>query len=141
MDPAGRIETRERSVRIEGAAQIGQGHSRAAASRRPADLCETKRQVGLLRMLQAGVIVSDYATLIVEVQGDNARPEAGAVYGAMDMPWAKLVGQIARAKMIPRARDNQLLMSFPLVFVGLSRTPGPFSRLRIGTSNLTPGTA
>jgi hypothetical protein len=21
---------------------------------------------------------------------DNARPEAGAVYGAMDMPWAKL---------------------------------------------------
>ena len=28
---------------------------------------------------------------------DNARPEAGAVYGAMDMPWAKLVGQIAQA--------------------------------------------
>jgi len=27
---------------------------------------ETKRQVGLLRMLQAGVIVSDYATLMVE---------------------------------------------------------------------------
>jgi hypothetical protein len=27
----------------------------------------------------------------------NARPEAGAVYGAMDMPWAKLVGQIAQA--------------------------------------------
>jgi hypothetical protein len=28
---------------------------------------------------------------------DNARPEAGAVYGAMDMAWAKLVGQIAKA--------------------------------------------
>jgi hypothetical protein len=28
---------------------------------------------------------------------DNARPEAGAVYGAIDMPWAKLVGQIAQA--------------------------------------------
>ena len=25
------------------------------------------------------------------------RPEAAAVYDAMDMPWAKLVGQIARA--------------------------------------------
>jgi hypothetical protein len=25
------------------------------------------------------------------------RPEAGAVYGATDMPWAKLVGQIAQA--------------------------------------------
>jgi hypothetical protein len=43
-------------------------------------------------MLQAGVIVSDYATLMVEVLKDNARSEAGAVYGALDMPWAKLVG-------------------------------------------------
>jgi len=58
---------------------------------------ETKRQVGLLRMLQAGVIVSDYATLMVEILNDNARPEAGAVYGAIDMPWAKLVGQIAHS--------------------------------------------
>ena len=58
---------------------------------------ETKRQVGLLRMLQAGVIISDYSTLMVEILKDNARPEAGAVYGAMDMPWAKLVGQIAHA--------------------------------------------
>jgi nicotinamidase-related amidase len=58
---------------------------------------ETKRQVGLLRMLQAGVILSDYATLMVEILKDNARPEAGEVYGAMDMPWAKLVGQIAQA--------------------------------------------
>jgi nicotinamidase-related amidase len=67
----------------------------------PVDACgtfsKTKRQVGLLRMLQAGVIVSDYATLMVEILKDNARPEAGAVYGAMDMPWAKLVGQIAQA--------------------------------------------
>jgi hypothetical protein len=37
------------------------------------------------------------ATLMVEILKDNARPEAGAVYGAMDMPWAKLVGQIAQA--------------------------------------------
>jgi len=58
---------------------------------------ETKRQAGLLRMLQAGVILSDYATLMVEILGDNTRPEAGAVYAAIDMPWAKLVGQIAQA--------------------------------------------
>jgi len=38
-----------------------------------------------------------YATLIVEILKDNARPEAGEVYGAMDMGWAKLVGQIAQA--------------------------------------------
>ncbi len=59
---------------------------------------ETKRQAGLLRMMQAGVILSDYATLMIEVLKDNARPEAGSVYGAIEMDWAKLVGQIAQAK-------------------------------------------
>jgi nicotinamidase-related amidase len=58
---------------------------------------ETKRQVGLLRMMQAGVVLSDYATLMIEVLKDNARPEAGLVYEAIDMDWAKLVGQIAHA--------------------------------------------
>lgn len=57
----------------------------------------TKRQAGLLRMLQAGVILSDYATMMVEILKDNGRPEAGAVYGALDMPWATLVGQVAAA--------------------------------------------
>jgi nicotinamidase-related amidase len=57
----------------------------------------TKHQVGLLRMMQAGVVLSDYATLMIEILKDNARPEAGAVYGAIDMDWAKLVGQIAKA--------------------------------------------
>jgi nicotinamidase-related amidase len=58
---------------------------------------ETKHQAGLLRMQQAGVIVSDYATMMVEILKDNGRQEAGAVYGALDMPWATLVGQIASA--------------------------------------------
>jgi nicotinamidase-related amidase len=58
---------------------------------------QTKREVGLLRMLQAGVVISDYASLMVEILKDNTRPDAGAIYGAMDMPWAKLVGQIAQA--------------------------------------------
>ena len=43
----------------------------------------------------AGVILSDYTTLMVEILKDNARPEAREVYEAMDMAWAKLVGQIA----------------------------------------------
>jgi nicotinamidase-related amidase len=58
---------------------------------------DTKRQVNLLRMQQAGVILSDYATLMVEILKDNSRPQAGAVYDSIDMPWAKLVGQIATA--------------------------------------------
>jgi hypothetical protein len=58
---------------------------------------ETKREAGLLRMMQAGVIVSDYATLMVEILKDNRRPEAGALYDALDMPWATLVGQVGSA--------------------------------------------
>src|SRR5436309_6998920 len=78
-------------------AAIGKGLGAYVAVDASGTFSETKRQVGLLRMLQAGVIVSDYGTLMVEILKDNARPEAGAVYGAIDMPWAKLVGQIAQA--------------------------------------------
>jgi nicotinamidase-related amidase len=76
---------------------VGRGFDAYVAVDASGTFSETKRQVGLLRMLQAGVIVSDYASLMVEILKDNTRPEAGAVYGAIDMPWAKLVGQIAQA--------------------------------------------
>ena len=58
---------------------------------------ETKRVTGLLRMVQAGVIVTDYATVAVEMLKDNASPKAGDLYAALDMPWARLVGQLAGA--------------------------------------------
>src|SRR5690349_17988486 len=74
---------------------VGMGLEAYVAVDASGTFSETKRQVGLLRMLQAGVILSDYATLMVEILKDNARPEAGEVYGALDMAWAKLVGQIA----------------------------------------------
>ena len=48
-------------------------------------------------MLLTGVILSDNATLMVGILKDNARPEAGVVYEAMDMPWLKLVGQVRQA--------------------------------------------
>ena len=76
---------------------VGKGFDAYVAVDASGTFSETKRQVGLLRMLQAGVIVSDYATLMVEILKDNARPEAGEVYAAMDMGWATLVGQVARA--------------------------------------------
>jgi nicotinamidase-related amidase len=55
----------------------------------------TKRETGIARMQQAGVIVSDFATLMVEVLADNATPIAGEVYGALDMSFATLLGQVA----------------------------------------------
>ena len=65
------------------------------------DACGTfsdaKRELGIARLMQAGVVVSDYATLMMEVMKDNNRPETGAVYGAIDMDWANLVGQLARS--------------------------------------------
>ncbi len=76
---------------------VGKGLDAYVAVDASGTFSETKREAGLLRMLQAGVILSDYATLMVEILRDNARPEALEVYGAMDMPWAKLVGQIAQA--------------------------------------------
>src|SRR5579863_3914191 len=67
----------------------------------PVDACGTfsqaKHEAGLLRMQQAGVILSDYATLAIEILKDNGRPDAGAVYEALAMPFAVLVGQIASA--------------------------------------------
>src|SRR2546422_7193772 len=58
---------------------------------------ETKRITGLMRMVQAGVIVTDYCTVAVEMLKDNASSKAGALYGALDMPFAGLVGQLAAA--------------------------------------------
>ncbi|MDX3759149.1 MULTISPECIES: hypothetical protein [Streptomyces] len=58
---------------------------------------QAKREAGLLRIQQAGVVVSDYATLMVEALADNAAPESGAVYAALDVPFAVLVGQISAA--------------------------------------------
>ena len=67
----------------------------------PVDACGTfsqaKHEAGLLRMQQAGVILSDYATLAIEILKDNNRPDAGAVYEALAMPFAVLVGQVAHA--------------------------------------------
>jgi nicotinamidase-related amidase len=58
-------------------AAVGKGLDAYVAVDASGTFSETKRQV-------------------VEILKDNARPEAGEVYTAMDMPWATLVGQVAR---------------------------------------------
>lgn len=63
------------------------------------DACGTfshhKREAGLARLVTLGIEVSDYATTMVEIMADNADPAAGAVYEALDMPFATLMGQVA----------------------------------------------
>ena len=58
---------------------------------------QAKREAGLLRMHQAGVIPIDHATAMVEILADNADPLAIDVYAALDMAFAVLVGQISDA--------------------------------------------
>ncbi|MFF2845882.1 isochorismatase family protein [Streptomyces sp. NPDC058001] len=78
-------------------AAIAAGYDAYVAVDASGTFSRTKREAGLLRMQQAGVILSDYATLMVEALADNAAPESGAVYAALDMPFAVLVGQISAA--------------------------------------------
>jgi nicotinamidase-related amidase len=54
-----------------------------------------KREAGLARLGTLGIEVTDYATSMVEIMGDNADPIAGDVYAALDMPFATLVAQMA----------------------------------------------
>ncbi|MFE5923922.1 isochorismatase family protein [Streptomyces sp. NPDC056468] len=78
-------------------ASTAAGHTAYVAVDASGTFSATKRETGLLRLQQAGVIVSDYATLAVEMLADNAHPQAPAVYGALDMPFATLVGQLSAA--------------------------------------------
>ena len=75
----------------------GNGYDAYAVIDASGTFSETKRITGLMRMVQAGVIVVDYCTVAVEMLKDNAGPKAGALYGALDMPFAGLVAQLAGA--------------------------------------------
>ena len=55
---------------------------------------EAKRTAGLARLAGAGIPVMDYASVAVEMLGDNSDPKANEVYGALDMPFATLVWQV-----------------------------------------------
>ena len=54
----------------------------------------TKRETGIIRLIQSGVVTADASSLIVEVLRDNASPKAEDVYTALGMNWATLVGQV-----------------------------------------------
>jgi nicotinamidase-related amidase len=62
---------------------VGQGMDAYVAVDACGTFSQTKREVGLLRMLQVGVIIADYASLMVEILKDNACPDAGAIYAAI----------------------------------------------------------
>lgn len=59
---------------------------------------QEKRMAGIERLARAGVPLTDYAAAAVEMLKDNADPRAPAVYAALDIPFATLVGQLEAAK-------------------------------------------
>jgi|SRR2546421_11280946 len=75
----------------------GNGYDAYAVIDASGTFSETKRITGLMRMVQTGVIIADYCTVAVEMLKANASPKAGALYGALGMPFAGLVGQLAGA--------------------------------------------
>jgi nicotinamidase-related amidase len=78
-------------------AATGEGYDAYVAVDASGTFWDAKRQAGIARMQQAGVIVTDYSTTMVEILADNALSVAGELYAALDMPFAVLVGQIAQA--------------------------------------------
>jgi len=63
----------------------------------------TKRETGIIRLIQSGVVTADASSLIVEILGDNASPGAGEVYTALGMDWATLVGQVRESAVTESA--------------------------------------
>src|SRR5256886_5584347 len=57
---------------------IGKGYEAYVAVDASGTFSDTKREAGLLRMQQAGAVVSDYATLILELLKDKASPRTTA---------------------------------------------------------------
>lgn len=67
----------------------------------------TRRETGIARLIQSGVVVADGASLMVEILADNASPNASDVYSALNMDWSVLVEQV-RASAIEQASASRI---------------------------------
>lgn len=70
---------------------VAEGYSAYAVVDASGSFTKEQSELGVLRMLQAGVIPVGYSNVAVEMLADNASPEANAVYSALGMPFAALV--------------------------------------------------
>src|SRR5258708_29028385 len=66
---------------------VGLGYDAYAAVDASGTFSLTKRETGLLRLAQAVVIVTDYASTLVEILKDNASPLANDPHAPLDMPF------------------------------------------------------
>ena len=78
-------------------AAIGDSYDTYVAVDASGTFNQTKRETGLLRMQAAGVVLTDYATPLVEILKDNSRPVAAEFYATLDIPFATLIWQLTSA--------------------------------------------
>jgi nicotinamidase-related amidase len=68
---------------------LGEGFESYVAVDASGTFSQAKREAGLLRLHSAGIVLTDCATPMVEILGDNASPLAGEVYDALHMPFGQ----------------------------------------------------
>jgi nicotinamidase-related amidase len=76
---------------------VSDGYDAYVAVDASGSFSQTRRDTALLRMHQAGVILVDFASAMVEILADNASPLAEDLYNAIDIPFAKLVTGLTHA--------------------------------------------
>lgn len=72
-------------------AALSDGYATYAVVDAAGSFTKEQSDLGVMRMVQAGVIPVGYSNVAVEILADNAAPEANAVYSALNMPFAGLV--------------------------------------------------
>ncbi|OWQ90542.1 isochorismatase [Roseateles aquatilis] len=70
---------------------VAEGYHAYAVIDASGGFSKTQVDMGVQRMVQAGVAPVGYSNIAVELLGDNASPDAGAVYAALGIPFAGLV--------------------------------------------------
>lgn len=70
---------------------VGKGYDVYAVVDASGSFTVMQRELGIARMVQAGVKTVGFSIAIVEMLKDNASPLANEVYAALDMPFAGLV--------------------------------------------------
>jgi hypothetical protein len=64
-----------------------------------------EREAGIARMVQRGVILTDYFAITVEMMRSDADPHSNEVYAALDMDFAVLSGR-SRKRTPPRCKSR-----------------------------------
>jgi len=72
-------------------AALADGYQTFAVVDSSGSFSKMQGELGVMRMVQAGVVPVAYSNAAIELLGDNAAPEAEAVYGALGIPFVSLV--------------------------------------------------